>query len=489
MEECSEDLKRTRLRHLCQTDLYFLLRHGLKRPDTDNDWCFDRCREIQANPNGHLDLWAREHYKSTIITFALTIQDILNDPEITIGIFSHTRPIAKAFLKQVKREFEANEMLKELFPDVLYSNPQKESPKWSEDDGIIVKRDGNPKESTIEAWGLVDGQPVSKHFTGLIFDDMVTQASVTSPAMIDKTTDAWELALSLSSDGGFKRYVGTRYHFNDTYNVMMKRGSVEPRIYPCTDDGTETGNPVLMSKELIAEKRRDQGVYTFGTQMLLNPKGDSKQGFQEGWLRYYKTCNTDELNIYIVVDPANEKKKDSDYTAIWVIGLGPDEKYRVLDIVRDRLNLTERWNHLFRLHKKYRPLAVGYEKYGKDSDIQHFESEMERLNYVFDITALGGATAKIDRIKRLVPIFENGNLLLPETLHRTNWEKKTEDLVQVFIEEEYKPFPVPNHDDMLDALARIVDPNLPTEWPELEDEFEDYDDYSRPTGEGSWLGM
>src|SRR5262245_54679617 len=64
-----------RLRYLCRTDLFFLLVYALGRKDADNDWVFARCREVQANPNGFLDLWARDHYKSTIITFALTIQD------------------------------------------------------------------------------------------------------------------------------------------------------------------------------------------------------------------------------------------------------------------------------------------------------------------------------------------------------------------------------------------------------------------------------
>src|ERR1700759_2393185 len=77
------------LRWLCRNDLYFLLRYALKRRDCDNDWVFARCREVKAAPDGHLDLWAREHYKSTIITFGLSIQDVLKDPDVTIGIFSH----------------------------------------------------------------------------------------------------------------------------------------------------------------------------------------------------------------------------------------------------------------------------------------------------------------------------------------------------------------------------------------------------------------
>jgi hypothetical protein len=54
----------------------------LRRPDADRDWLFDRCREVQLSPDRHLDLWARNHYKPTIIRFALTIQGLLNDPGV-----------------------------------------------------------------------------------------------------------------------------------------------------------------------------------------------------------------------------------------------------------------------------------------------------------------------------------------------------------------------------------------------------------------------
>jgi len=174
------EIERLLKRQLAQSDLFFLLVYALGRADLNRDWYFARCREVQAAPNGYLDLWGREHGKSSLITFGLTIQDILNDPEITVGIFSYSRPIAKAFLRQIKVEFETNEMLRSLFPDILWANPQRDSPKFSEDDGIIVRRKGNPKESTVEAWGLVDSTPVSKHFRLMVYDDVVTGESVST---------------------------------------------------------------------------------------------------------------------------------------------------------------------------------------------------------------------------------------------------------------------------------------------------------------------
>lgn len=475
-------------RELCTSDLYFLLRYGLGRKDVEHRWLLDRCREVQADPDGRLDLWAREHYKSTIITFGLTIFELLRDPNLTFGIFSHTRPIAKAFLRQIKQEFEQNDRLKAAFPDVLWADPKAESPKWSEDEGIVLRRSSNPKEASIEAWGLVDGQPTSKHFARLVYDDVVTRESVNTPDMIKKTTDALALSYNLGAHGGVRRFIGTRYHFNDTYRTVLDRGTATARTYAATADGTYEGEPVYLTREQLTNKRRDMGPYIFSAQMLQNPTADKTQGFQRSWLRHFKSSPVDALmgcTKYMLVDAANDKRKDNDYTAIWVVGLGADGNRYCVPVVRDRLNLTERADAVFSIHRRYRPSYVRYEKYGMMADVAHIRDRMERENYRFQIDEVGGQTSKNDRIRRLVPLFEQGQMYLPETFHYVDYEGRPRDLVQDFIEEEFAAFPVPLHDDMLDSLARIEEPDLPLVWPMPEEQAPDRDRYASKKGSGS----
>ena len=491
-------------RHLGRTDLYFLLRYLLNRPDMERQWILDRCKEVQKSPNGYLDLWAREHYKSTIITFGQSIQDILSSHgdsplpkwkgrEVTIGIFSNTRPLAKGFLRQIKIELETNDMLKELYPDILWGNPESQAPKWSEDDGLIVRRRTNPKEATVEAWGLVEAMPTGKHFFLRVYDDIVTEKSVTTPEMLAKSIDSYRMSINLGTEGGIERIIGTRYHFNDAYGEMIRDKLVDVRSYPATDDGTEYGEPVLIAKESLAKKRRGMGPYIFATQMLLNPKGDEFHSFKPEWIEF----NTGEihdkgLNKYMIVDPANSKGKRSDYTAIWVIGLGPDENYYALDMVRDRLNLIERTDILFKLHKKWRPRRVGYEEYGAQADIDHIKEKQKKDNYRFEIVPMSGTKlSKEDRIKRLMPLFEQKRIILPDCLFYTELQtKRPMNLVRTFIEEEYKAFPVAPHDDMLDALSRILDEDLSASWPKTV-EKDKYKEAGRrlPKHRGSWMGI
>ncbi|SHN61300.1 hypothetical protein [Desulfovibrio litoralis] len=457
-----------------KNDLYFLLTQLLKRHDLRHQWLYERCNEVMNSPNGYLDLWAREHYKSTIITFGLTIQSVLNDPELTVGIFSHTRTMAKNFLSQIKREFEQNILLKLCYPNVLWKNPQKEAPLWSLEKGLILKRKNNPKEASLEGWGLVDGQPIGKHFSLLIYDDVVTKDSVNTAEQSLKTTEAWALSLNLGAKGGKRRYIGTRYHLNDTYQEIINRKAAKLRIYPATHNGETTGTPVLLTPDILAEKRREMGAYIFGCQMLQNPLADEAQSFKETWLRFWspefseKTStiyNWQDFNRYILVDPAGEKKKNSDYTVMLVVGLGADQNWYIIDAIRDRLNLKSRATALFNLHKKYLPELVGYEKYGMQADIEFIESEQEHYNYRFPIISLGGSIAKNSRIKALAPYFEQGRIYLPKRCPFRGYDGKWHDFTEEFIKEEFLNFPVSTHDDMLDCLARILDQKLGAYFP------------------------
>ena len=460
-------------RVLCQHDLFFLLSRVCRRMDINRDWLFERCREVEANPNGYLDLWAREHYKSTIITFGLTIQDIIRDPELCIAIFSLNRPIAKKFMSQIKQELTENVVLKGLFPSVLWANPEKEAPTWSLDDGLIVKRQGNPKEPTLSAWGLIEGMPTSAHYNIRIYDDIIDERHVGNPEMIAKATKAWELSLNLGSANPTKyhganveRYVGTRYHFNDPYREIKKREAAIERKYPGTIDGKPDGYPVLWTREFMDAKRKKMGSYVFSCQILQDPVADEAQNFKEDWLSFWGGVNHQGMNKYLLCDPAGEKKKDNDYTVMLVIGLGPDQNYYLIDGIRDRLNLTERTSRLMAFHRKYRPKATGYEKYGKDSDIEHIEDTQKLEEYRFTITPLGGPMPKNDRIRKLIPLFENHRFFLPPRLIFTDYQGKEQDLVKLFIDEEFSMFPFAQHDDILDDMARIVDQDLKAVFPD-----------------------
>jgi hypothetical protein len=70
---------------------------------------------------------------------------------------------------------------------------------------------------------------------------------------------------------------------------------------------------------------------------------------------------------------------------------------------------------------------------------------------------------KVGRIRRLMPLFEQSRIILPRSRMRTLYDKTTVNLIDTFVEQEYAAHPVAEHDDMLDALARILD--LPTRWP------------------------
>lgn len=464
-EDALASNRRGTLAALAEASLFFMLIGVLGRVDALNPWICDRCAEVQLDPDGRLDLWARFHYKSTIITFAQTLRDIAMDPEQTFGIFSHTKQIARGFGKQIQQEQEMNPSLHHIWPDVFWREPRKEAPLWSQDAGIIVRRRTNPKEATVESWGLVDGQPTSRHYRTQIYDDVVTLESVSTPDQIQKTTAAWEISLALGTEHTRIRYAGTRYHPADTYSEIIKRGSATPRIHAATDNGQMDGAPVLISRESLDRYRRDMGPRAFSAQMLLQPVSSDTATFQEAWLMFYQEPPpAADMNVWIIVDPSGGKDKrtrrdgQGDYSVFEVIGLHHDQNYYTLPgTFRDRLNLVARTDALFKLKRQYPAAQVAYEEYGMQADIEHIKDRQEREHYRFAIIPVGGHLPKMQRIERLVPLFAAGRWWHPYRLPFIDRDGTLRDYTHEFKTDEYLPCPVLPHDDMLDAKARILD--------------------------------
>jgi len=487
-------------RLLASEDLYFLLRYILStrswvNPEDptksfwDHPWLLDRCREVQFDSDRVLDIWARFHCKSTIKTFAESIRRILKNPNLTVGIFSVTKSVADEFVGQIKFELESNELLRGLFPDVLYWEPQKESQRWTLEKGFVVKRNMNLKDATVRGFGLLDTSFTGHRIAYAVYDDAVNESNVTTPDMVDKTTKKWELSLATGMPGSTESYIGTFYAHGDTYHDIAGRG-IRLRLHPCFEIDykkstfdPDTGLPlklvhdrskggVLFSQEYLEALEKTMGTGTFGIQLLCDSNAGVATGFKLEWLKYYGQDPYDlrpHVNTIITVDPAGEKKKHSSSTAMWVWGLGKDKNYYILDGVVDKLNLAERTDKLFELVERWEPDDVRYEKYSFQGDIEHIRYVQDRRNFRFNVTEVGGSLSKDDRIERLIPLFSSGRVYLPEHIFYYNSEAQHVDLIDQWVKSEYLTFPNTQHKDGLDSMSRIAEPDMQMPWPRRTD--------------------
>ncbi len=449
------------IRVLCKTDRYFLLTAVLGVTVALHPWVYERCREVEADPDEHLDLWSRGHFKSTIITYAGVVQEILRNPEICVCIMSYKAAAAQAFLSQIKNAFESNPVLLAAFPDILWTERNDHAGnQWSIKGGITVKRRSTRKEPTVAASGLVEGQLTGGHFDLLVYDDTVTLESVTTPEQSEKTTKAWSMSLNLGTDRSRHWYIGTRYAIYDTYAYMIKVG-IHERRHIAID---ENGEPVYWPKKEVEERKTLMTTKEWASQILQQPTGEGELVFRPEWIQHYAELpGRDAMNVYILIDSANAKrtaKGGSDFTVMTVWGLARDKNYYLLDGVRDRMSLTERTACLFGLVERWAPSMTFWEQIGAMSDAAHVRERMDQTGWHFAITELHQTVPKDDRIRWLEPLFRGSRIWMPHHIWRRSVTGEAYDFVEIWEREEYLAYPSVTHDDGLDCMANLKHPTV-----------------------------
>lgn len=417
--------------------------------------------------------------KSTFASVLFPAWFIGRNPGKALIAVSHTQELSERFGRRVRNTVASAEY-QGIYPGVTVSNDSAAAGRWDASNGCEYFACG--------IGGSVTGRRAD---LGLVDDPVASREVADSETMRNKH---WEWFINdfmtRLKPGAKLVFVMTRWHEDDLGGRALAYFGDRARVLKIPmeageDDpvGRAVGErlwPEWYTDDMVSLAKRDPRVWSALYQQEPRP-GEGGE-FRREWLRHYNDCKAGAgMNKILLVDPASGKRATNDYTSMWIIGLSSDSNYYVLDMVRDRLNLSERAEKVFSLHRKWKPYQVRYERYGMMADIEHMESCMDRENYRFKITEVGGGLKKEDRIRRTLPMFQDGKFYLPNTFWYTRTDGIVYDLVDEFINQEYLAFPVGRHDDMMDGLARIAEPGKDFElkWPgKSRTEFEPIKSYA-----------
>ncbi|MCX7012128.1 MAG: hypothetical protein NTW86_06105, partial [Candidatus Sumerlaeota bacterium] len=307
------------LRFLIEHDLLYLCGTVLGYDKLSAGFHGWMCRWIaETHGRDSLLLVPRGHYKTTIAGIGETIQDILANPNIRILITSSTPTLPAKTLRAVRAQFERNELLRALYPDVIWGNPKRDAPKWT-DDEIVVRRGSDFKEPTILA-ASAGREITGLHFDKVLCDDIVNRDWCNTRDQMDKLEEWFRMLDAILEPGrGWKRILGTRYSDADLYSRLI--AELPPQSVAIRQV-IENGRPIFpeeFNEEHIEKMKRDMGPYLFSCQMMNDPVASEDAVFRLEWFRYYKDGDLPAgLDWYVTVDAAFGEQREHDEAAILV---------------------------------------------------------------------------------------------------------------------------------------------------------------------------
>lgn len=456
--EIPQDLL-AKLRERAKESLYFFAKVVLGFKDLTKEIHLPICRRLVEGRRLGFIL-PRGWLKTSLISIAYPMWRGINNPNIRILIAQNTADNARAKLSLIKSQFETNDLLRALFPEVLPTV----TCKWTTE-SLCLNRSQSAPESTFESIG-VRGQITSRHYNIIIEDDTVapdynelTADNVTPTKEDIDSAIGWHRAatpLLVFSDEIADQLivVGTRWfeldllrwvQLNEPGYTFYTRACRETNGQP--DEAGELTWPSRYTSERLDEIRQAIGPYLFSCLYLNIPVSSETMVFRKEWFRYYDTEPRHvDLMFYCTVDLAGDPRSTKnrgrqDYNVVMTTAkdLITGRVY-VIDVWQGRASPGEVINEIFRQYKLYKFAKLGVEGVGYQASLEYWINERRRSESAyFMLELLHHRYSKEARIRGLQPIIASGNLLFRPT--------------QQGLIAELESFPLGAHDDMADALA------------------------------------
>ena len=405
--------------------------------------------------------------KTTLGTVASAIQEACRNPNVAILIANERQETADGFLRAIKTQFETNELLRSLFPEVI--PPDFGETTWATSKATL-KRDSRRPEPTFMTIG-VGGTVTGTHPDIIIVDDPVSKEAMENARVgawqIMERVNRWcnELKYLLNPQAlpmPWIRFNGTRWWRDDTYDYIEKKYGYDeqPRRYrisaKMTDglvvsrevyrvgdvaifraSGIENGRPtypdIYPMDKLVKLQRDDPELFACNIQN--NPTDAAIRTFQDAWLRYYdwidphqisykgddggmRYVRAEDLSKIMIVDPAFTASGSGARAASVVIGSDTQTGKRIIleakaqrsdpkDLVDDIINMAQR--------HKVRRLFI--EAIGQQAGFIAFvQTAILAKNVPIALeTVKPGGRNKDVRIEGLAAYFKSGTILIHPT--------------------------------------------------------------------------
>lgn len=400
-------------------------------------------------------LMPRGHLKSSIVTIAWTIQQILRNPNVRILIANQIWDMSRNFLSEIKGQLE-NSNLKYLYGNFV-------SQKWNADDVIVKQRWKSKKESTITTTG-VEAEQTGGHYEIIILDDLTGLQNSATPEQREKTKRFRRSMINLLEPGGKLIEIGTRWHLDDTFSVIFEKEMkyYDVMVKKVVENGkiifpkkfSKKWNPVTLDwdasevqcMDYIDHLKATLPIDEFMAQYHNEPISSENQVFKEEMFKSWRQ-RPEGMYVAMAVDLAISQKTEADYTALVVAGMDPQWNVYVLDYLRGKWSPSEIVDNIFDMQSRWKPNMVGMETNGFQRTLKFaVEDEMRRRKQYFGVDEIknGPERSKENRIKSLEPFYRQGKVF------HALWMKGKD------FETELLTFPKGRHDDIIDALAMCL---------------------------------
>lgn len=478
-EDAIESLGWQALALRCKTDLYYLAKNILgyskMEPHVHQELC-DYTTSVLPNPpqlerqydgfdprkNLLLLLEPRGIFKTSVVTISFTLQYFLNDPNARILLDSETFGKSKAFLREIQDHLMNNEKYREVFKAIhgMYPYTKKSQMKlWTDSQIILPCRNTPKKEPSISCAGI-DVTQNGMHYDLIIGDDLHSEKNVTNREQIQQVVDHYRLIFSLLDPGKPLILIGTRWHELDLYQYIIDYEYMDFNIL-IRSAYLENGDPFfpeVLSHEALDKIKRRQGISIFSKQYLNKPVSDENATFKRDnfIVKPWDQVKGMPMNWVLSGDPSYFDPRGTghygDYATLVLVGMDYQKQLYVRHIVRRKMNYSEFINEIFKIYtdpqfKDIKKMRIVVETIGTKSLSYELHNEQVKRETWLPLTEIRSrAQGKEERIRGLAPYYEYGHIF---------HIKECPQLPD--LEYELLHFPTARSDDIVDALATVLE--------------------------------